>query len=215
MPEIIFKYFPSLSALQKEQISGLKPLYDEWNSKINVISRRDMDNFYIRHVLHSMAIARVLAFRPGSRILDAGTGGGFPGMPLAILFPESEFSLLDSTGKKIKVAGSVADALRLKNIRLINKRIEDEKGKYDFISGRAVTEFNRFVKLTGKNLEKTRAGEPGNGIIYLKGGDCGKEPEKYGDQVKIWDIKNFFSEDFFETKRIIFLAESAIRHPKP
>lgn len=210
MPENIFKYFPSLSPLQKEQISGLKPLYDEWNSKINVISRRDMDNFYIRHVLHSMSIARVIAFRQGSSILDTGTGGGFPGIPLAILFPGSEFTLLDSTGKKIKVAGSVSDALKLNNVKLKNKRMEDEKGKYDFITGRAVTEFNSFVQLTYKNLKRDKAGDQENGIIYLKGGDFGKEADKYRDKIRIWDIKNFFTEPFFETKKIIFLPASAV-----
>ncbi len=210
MPENIFKYFPSLSPLQKEQISGLKPLYDEWNNKINVISRRDMDNFYIRHVLHSMSIARVITFRQGSSILDTGTGGGFPGIPLAILFPGSEFTLLDSTGKKIKVAGSVSDALKLNNVKLKNKRVEDEKGKYDFITGRAVTEFNSFVQLTCKNLKRDKPGDQENGIIYLKGGDFGKEADKYRDKIRIWDIKNFFTEPFFETKRIIFLPASAV-----
>ncbi len=210
MSDIIFKYFPSLSPLQKEQISVLKSLYDEWNSKINVISRRDMDNFYIRHVLQSMSIARVIAFRQGSSILDTGTGGGFPGIPLAILFPGSEFTLLDSTGKKIKVAGSISDALKLNNIRVANKRVEDEKGKYNFITGRAVTEFNRFVKLTYKNLKRSREGDPENGIVYLKGGDFGKDTDKYSDKVKIWDIKNFFTEPFFETKKIIFLPASVI-----
>ncbi|NLN30083.1 MAG: 16S rRNA (guanine(527)-N(7))-methyltransferase RsmG [Bacteroidales bacterium] len=210
MPENIFKYFPSLSPLQKEQISGLKPLYDEWNNKINVISRRDMDNFYIRHVLHSMSIARVITFRQGSSILDTGTGGGFPGIPLAILFPGSEFTLLDSTGKKIKVAGSVSDALKLNNVKLKNKRVEDEKGKYEFITGRAVTEFNSFVQLTCKNLKRDKPGDQENGIIYLKGGDFGKEADKYRDKIRIWDIKNFFTEPFFETKRIIFLPASAV-----
>ncbi|HBE41101.1 MAG TPA: 16S rRNA (guanine(527)-N(7))-methyltransferase RsmG [Bacteroidales bacterium] len=210
MPESIFRYFPSLSVGQKEKISCLKPLYDEWNSKINVISRKDMDNFYIHHVLHSMSLAKIISFKAGTKILDVGTGGGFPGIPLAILFPHAEFTLLDSTAKKIKVARFVSDELKLSNVSFKNKRVEDEKGKFDFIISRAVTEFNRFVELTSKNLKKSGNNDPGNGIFYLKGGDFEKELGRYRNSVKIWEIKNFFAEPYFETKKIICLPVSEL-----
>lgn len=208
MPEIIFRYFQSLTQSQKEQISLLKSLYDGWNSKINVISRKDMDNFYIHHVLHSMSIARVFSFRAGTKILDVGTGGGFPGIPLAILFPDSEFTLLDSIGKKIKVAASISEQLMLVNVRLLNKRVEEETGKFDFIVSRAVTEFSRFVELTYRNLRRSVNNDSGNGIIYLKGGDFEKELGRYRNSVRIWEIKDFFAEPFFETKKIIYLPAS-------
>lgn len=208
MPERIFRYFPSLSSVQKDRISRLKLLYDEWNSKINVISRKDMDNFYINHVLHSLSIARVINFSPSTKILDAGTGGGFPGIPLAILFPEAEFTLLDSTGKKIMVARSVAIELNLTNIIFINKRIEDEKGKFDFVISRAVMEFKRFVALTSKNLKTSDNKVRKNGIICLKGGELDTELGKFKKSVTVWDIKSFFSEPFFETKKIIYLPVS-------
>ena len=208
MPEIIFRYFPSLSVDQKNKIASLKPLYEEWNSRINVISRKDIDNFYIHHVLHSLSIARIISFKPGTRILDVGTGGGFPGIPLSILFPSAEFTLLDSIGKKIKVASAVADELKLDNVRFIWKRVEEEKGKYDFVISRAVMEFTRFVELTTKNLGSGSYNNPANGIICLKGGDLSAELGSLSKSVTIRDIKDFFNEPFFETKKIVYLPAS-------
>jgi len=208
MPEIIFRYFPSLSEVQKKQISTLKPLYEEWNSRINVISRKDIENFYAHHVLHSLSIARIISFNPGTRILDVGTGGGFPGIPLSILFPGSEFTLLDSTGKKIKVASAVADELKLENVRFLRKRVEDEKGKFDFVISRAVMEFTRFVELTSKNLSPESDNQPANGIICLKGGDLSRELGRLSSSVTIREIKDFFYEPFFETKKIVYLPAS-------
>ena len=205
MPEIIFRYFPSLSEDQRKKISSLKPLYEEWNNRINVISRKDIDNFYIHHVLHSLSIARIISFKPGTRILDVGTGGGFPGIPLSILFPGSEFTLLDSIGRKIKVVSAVAEELKLDNVRFIRKRIEEETGKFDFIISRAVMEFPGFVQLTKKNIISKSENNPVNGIICLKGGDLSRELGRFGSSVRIWEIKDFFPEPFFETKKIVYL----------
>ena len=205
MPEIIFRYFPSLSEDQRKKISSLKPLYEEWNNRINVISRKDIDNFYIHHVLHSLSIARIISFKPGTRILDVGTGGGFPGIPLSILFPGSEFTLLDSIGRKIKVVSAVAEELKLDNVRFIRKRIEEETGKFDFIISRAVMEFPGFVQLTKKNIISNSENNPVNGIICLKGGDLSRELGRFGSSVRIWEIKDFFPEPFFETKKIVYL----------
>lgn len=172
---------------------------------INVISRKDMDNFPVHHVLHSLAIAKVISFVPGTRILDIGTGGGFPGVPLAILFPETEFFLLDSIGKKIKVVTEVARQLELANVVPLRKRAEEEDGKYDFIVSRAVTQFPQFVKLTGKNISETQKNSLSNGILYLKGGTLDEEIEPFIGRVKVWEIKEFFSEPFFDTKKIVYL----------
>jgi len=203
--ESIFRYFPLLSAIQKEKLFQLKEIYDSWNSRINVISRKDMDNFFIHHVLHSLAIAKVISFLPGTTILDVGTGGGFPGIPLAIMFPDSQFTLLDSIEKKIKVVKEVADELKLINVKPVRKRIEEEKDKFQFIISRAVTSFPEFVILTSKNLNRDGNNNPGNGILYLKGGDLTDELSKFSNRVIVWKIKDFFAESFFETKVIVYL----------
>jgi len=205
MPDLIFRYFPSLSDKQKEQFSAMKSVYVSWNSRINVISRKDMDNFYLHHVLHSLSIARILKFSPGSRIIDVGTGGGMPGIPLAILFPESEFTLLDSIEKKIKVVRAVCEELKLQNTIPSRKRVEDEKGKYDFVISRAVTEFPQFAKLTAKNVSEEENNSIKNGILYLKGGNIEGELGSLNDKIRVWNISEFFTEPFFETKKIIYL----------
>jgi 16S rRNA (guanine527-N7)-methyltransferase len=203
--ESIFRYFPLLSSIQKEKVLRLKEIYDSWNSRINVISRKDMDNFFVHHVLHSLAIAKVISFLPGTTILDAGTGGGFPGIPLAILFPGSQFTLLDSIEKKIKVVAAVTDELQLKNVNPVRKRIEEENGRFHFIVSRAVTRFPEFVMLTSKNILRDGNNSPGNGIFYLKGGDLSDELEKFKNRVTVWPVRDFFSDSFFETKVIVYL----------
>jgi 16S rRNA (guanine527-N7)-methyltransferase len=203
--ETIFRYFPSLSQDQKEKLSNLKPIYDRWNAMINVISRKDMDNFFVHHVLHSLSIAKVTGFKPGTRILDVGTGGGFPGIPLAILFPDSEFTLLDSIEKKIKVVNAVSEELGLKNVTATRKRIEDEKSEFDFVVSRAVTGFSEFVSLTSKNISRTGINTLHNGILYLKGGDLSEELSLYKERIRVWQIRDIFNESFFETKVIVYL----------
>jgi 16S rRNA (guanine527-N7)-methyltransferase len=203
--ESILRYFPLLTDNQKDKLAKLKLIYDRWNSMINVISRKDMDNFFIHHVLHSLSIAKVISFLPGTTILDAGTGGGFPGIPLAILFPESEFTLLDSIEKKIKVVKAVSDELGIKNIIPVRKRIEEEKGKFQFVISRAVTGFPEFVSLTSKNISKTGNNRLRNGIFCLKGGDLTDELSSFQKKLTVWQIKDFFDEPFFETKVIVYL----------
>lgn len=205
MTDVILRYFPDISDSQISRFSRLKEIYQIWNRRINVISRKDFDNFYIHHVLHSLAIAKFIHFANGTRILDAGTGGGFPGVPLAIIFPDAEFFLLDSIEKKIRVVLSVADELDLMNVKPIRKRIEEEKGSYDFIVSRAVTAFPEFVKLTGKNIDPGNKNKIRNGIIYLKGGDLSAELGPFIKQIVIRNITDFFSEPYFETKKIIYL----------
>jgi 16S rRNA (guanine527-N7)-methyltransferase len=205
VPEEILRYFPHLTDSQMEKLAELKSIYDRWNSMINVISRKDMDQFYIHHVLHSMAIGKAITFNKGTTILDVGTGGGFPGIPLAILFPDSEFTLLDSIGKKIKVVTAVKDQLGLENVIPVNKRAEEEKGRFHFIVSRAVTSFPDFVKIVRKNIHTRSDNELQNGIIYLKGGDLSEELALFAGRVKIWEISRFFDEPFFETKKIVYL----------
>lgn len=204
-PETIFKYFPELTAQQREKYSQLGYIYNIWNSRINVISRKDMDNFCLHHVLHSLSIAKVISFLPGTTILDVGTGGGFPGIPLAIMFPDSQFTLLDSIGKKIKVVTEVGVELDLKNIKPLRIRAEQESGKYDFIISRAVSDFSSFAILTRKNISEKSENSLRNGILYLKGGDLEGELTSFRNGVKVWEIKDFFSESFFKTKKIIYL----------
>lgn len=205
MSDIIIRYFPFLSDLQKDKLSRLNQIYQRWNSMINVISRKDMDNFMLHHVLHSLAIGKVITFSPGTRILDVGTGGGFPGIPLAILFPVCEFTLIDSIEKKIRVVSAVADELELENIIPVRKRVEDEKDKYHFVVSRAVTDFSGFVKMTSKNIERGGTNSLRNGILYLKGGDLSIELSQYKDKVTVLNINSFFDEPYFDTKKIVYL----------
>jgi 16S rRNA (guanine527-N7)-methyltransferase len=202
--ERILAYFPNLTSLQKEQLSRLGELYTEWNEKINVISRKDIEALYTRHVLHSLGIAKVQPFLPGSRVLDIGTGGGFPGIPLAIFFPETEFVLVDSIGKKIKVVQQVSDALGLDNVEAIHGRAEKQKGKFDFIVSRAVTNMPDFVKWTRNKFSEENRHPIKNGILYLKGGDL-KEELKSFKKAQIYPLSDYFVEDFFETKKIVYL----------
>lgn len=203
--EIIQKYFPELSDEQRQQFDALDALYRDWNTKINVISRKDIDQLYEHHVLHSLAIAKIVNFRPGTRILDFGTGGGFPGVPLSILFPECQFKLIDGTGKKIRVAQEVCNAIGLKNCQPTHLRGEDEKDKYDFIVSRAVMPLPDLVKLMRKNISKDQKNALPNGVICLKGGDLQAELQPYHKIVETTDISQFFSEEWFKEKYVIYL----------
>jgi len=203
--EIIRRYFPDLTGPQITLFSKLEEVYSQWNSRINVISRKDFDNFYTHHVLHSLSIAKVIHFGDGSRVLDAGTGGGFPGIPLAIMFPRVNFFLLDSIAKKIMVVSSVADELGLKNVVPVRKRIEEETGRYEFVISRAVMAFPELVKLTRKNISRNKEGETRNGIICLKGGDLTEELLPFRDRAIINDISSFFPEPWFGSKKIVYL----------
>ncbi|HOX83518.1 MAG TPA: 16S rRNA (guanine(527)-N(7))-methyltransferase RsmG [Chryseolinea sp.] len=204
-PEIIFQYFPDLSAHQQDQFSKLYSLYEDWNSKINVISRKDIENLYINHVLHSLGIAKVTSFKPGAKILDVGTGGGFPGIPLAILFPETHFHLVDSIGKKITVVNNVAEGLGLKNVKGEQIRAEQIKGEYDFVVSRAVTRFKEFYSWVDRKVKKKSIHELYNGILYLKGGDLTEELAELRQPHQIFDLTDYFKEDFFETKKVVYV----------
>ena len=203
--ELLHKYFPNLSDLQQAQFSKLQELYQDWNLKINVVSRKDIDELYLRHVLHSLGIAKVMKFNPGANIMDVGTGGGFPGIPLAILFPESNFHLVDSIGKKIKVVNEVVHGLGLKNVRSTNGRVEEVKEEYDFIVSRAVAQMETFVRWTKDKIAKRQNHPLKNGILYLKGGDLKEELHKY-TSANIYDLTQYFEEEFFETKKVVHLA---------
>ncbi len=202
--ELILKYFPDLSDTQREQFAALYDLYTDWNSKINVISRKDITNLYEHHVLHSLGIARIIRFTPGTRIMDLGTGGGFPGIPLAILFPEVQFHLVDSIGKKIKVASEVAEAIGLKNVTFRHCRAEEEKQKFDFVVSRAVMPLTDLLKIIRKNIEvKNQQNVLPNGLICLKGGELEKEVLPVRHKTTFFDLKDEFSEEFFETKKVV------------
>ena len=202
--QIIHKYFPDLTEKQIQQFSDLKNLYEHWNAQINVISRKDMDALYVNHVLHSLAIAKVIQFEKGTSVLDIGTGGGFPGIPLAILFPETDFLLVDSIGKKIKVVNEVSAAIGLTNVRTINERAENINETFDFIVSRAVTNMADFKKWVKGKFKKTHNNTLNNGILYLKGGDLSKELKGIPHQQ--YNITDYFEEDFFETKKVVYIG---------
>ena len=202
--EEILKYFTDLTDKQKQQFAALFDLYKDWNEKINVISRKDIDNLYLHHVLHSLAIAKAVSFRPGTRILDFGTGGGFPGIPLAILFPETQFKMIDGTGKKIRVVNEVATAIGLENVEAVHLRGEEEKGKYDFVVSRAVMPLPDLVKIVRKNISKTQRNSHPNGIFCLKGGDLTSEMQPFGKSGMITPLSNFFDEEWFKEKYVAY-----------
>ncbi len=202
--KLIYRYFPQLTEEQMFQFEKLNTLYKDWNVKINVVSRKDIDELYLRHVLHSLGIAKVQEFLPGSRVLDIGTGGGFPGIPLAILFPETQFHLVDSIGKKIKVVQEVTDGLQLKNVEITNARAETITDSYDFIVSRAVAQMETFVRWVRDRVAKKSNHELKNGILYLKGGDLSEELQDF-PKAKIFALTNYFTEDFFETKSVVHL----------
>lgn len=204
MIQIILKYFPDLSLNQKSNFEKLFDLYTFWNNQINVISRKDIDLIYERHVLHSLGIAKVISFRPGTKVLDVGTGGGYPGIPLAILFPETDFFLVDSIGKKIKVVNEISNALNLKNVRAKHCRAEDINEKFHFVVSRAVTEFPLFYSWIKNKFLIQNLNDLKNGILYLKGGDLKEEFGIYYDHAQFYELKNYFKEEFFETKKVVY-----------
>lgn len=203
--EIILKYFPNLTDQQKSQFQQLETLYKDWNEKINVISRKDIDEFYERHVLHSLGIAKIMEFADGTKVLDIGTGGGFPGIPLAILFPNVEFTLVDSIGKKITVVNAVAESLGLKNVKAYHERAEKIKDKFHFVVSRAVTQMPVFLRWLKGKFEKEQFNPKHNGVLYLKGGDLGEELA--GIKCEIYNLKNQFEEEFFDTKKVVYLSK--------
>ena len=204
--DIILKYFPSLSEVQQQQFAALYDLYTEWNSKINVISRKDITNLYEHHVLHSLGIAKVTQFRPETTVMDLGTGGGFPGIPLAILFPETHFHLVDSIGKKVKVATEIANAIGLKNVTTRHCRAEEEKQLFDFVVSRAVMPLTDLLKIIRKNIKKEQHNALPNGLICLKGGELEREVMPVKHQTLMYDLKDYFEEEFFETKKVVYVT---------
>lgn len=205
--ELILKYFPDLTAEQQSQFAALYDLYTDWNSKINVISRKDIENLYEHHVLHSLGIATVIRFRPGTKVMDLGTGGGFPGIPLAILFPETQFHLIDSIGKKVRVATEVANSIGLKNTTFRHARAEEEKQMFDFVVSRAVMPLADLLKITRKNISTKQQNALPNGLICLKGGELGNEIMPFKHKATVWDLKETFQETFFETKKVVHVTK--------
>lgn len=208
--ELILKYFPNLSEQQKTQFAALYDLYTDWNSKINVISRKDITNLYEHHVLHSLGIAKVINFTPDTQIMDLGTGGGFPGIPLAILFPEVQFHLVDSIGKKVKVATEIANVIGLKNVTFRHCRAEEEKRKFDFVVSRAVMPLGDLIKIIRKNIRQEQHNVLPNGLICLKGGELEQETMPVKHKTMLYDLKNEFTEDFFKTKKVVYVTISGL-----
>lgn len=204
--DIILKYFPNLSEVQQQQFAALYDLYTDWNSKINVISRKDITNLYEHHVLHSLGIAKVMQFRSETTVMDLGTGGGFPGIPLAILFPETHFHLVDSIGKKVKVATEIANAIGLKNVTTRHCRAEEEKQLFDFVVSRAVMPLTDLLKIIRKNIKKEQHNALPNGLICLKGGELEREVMPVKHQTLMYDLKDYFEEEFFETKKVVYVT---------
>ena len=203
--QAIFDLFPQLTETQRGQLEALDALYRDWNAKINVISRKDIDNLYSHHVLHSLGIAKVANFRSGTSIMDVGTGGGFPGIPLAILYPECSFLLVDSIGKKIRVASDVIEQLGLTNVKAVHRNVMEEKGKYHFVVSRAVMDTRELVRLVKKNISREQHNALPNGLICLKGGDLATELAPFKNTSEIWNLSDFFSDEFFETKQVIYV----------
>ncbi|CCH51601.1 methyltransferase GidB [Fibrisoma limi BUZ 3] len=205
--DLIYKYFPKLTAEQQERFAALNELYHHWNAQINVISRQDIDQLYEKHILHSLGIARVIQFTPGTEVLDVGTGGGFPGIPLAILFPMVDFHLVDSIGKKTKVVTEVASALGLQNVKAEQARVEHLNSTYDFVVSRAVTRLKPFLGWVRYKIHKQGNNELPNGVLYLKGGDLTEELSEVPDKYRIYDLSDYFEEPFFETKKVIYIPK--------
>jgi 16S rRNA (guanine527-N7)-methyltransferase len=202
---IVFKYFPDLRENQRQQFALLEELYKDWNKKINVVSRKDIDELYLRHVLHSLGIAKVINFLPGTEVLDVGTGGGFPGIPLAIIFPEVQFTLIDSIAKKIRVVEEVVTGLGLENVQVVNSRVEQLDSRFDFVVSRAVAAMPTFVRWVRERIKKKSSNELKNGILYLKGGDLTDELTGF-KQARVIALKEYFEEEFFETKSVVYLS---------
>ena len=204
--ELILKYFPDLTEEQKRQFAALYDLYTDWNSKINVISRKDIENLYEHPVPHSLGIAKVIRFKPGTKVMDLGTGGGFPGIPLAILFPEVQFHLVDSIGKKVRVATEIAGSIGLKNVTTRHARAEEEKQLFDFVVSRAVMPLTDLLKIIRKNISPKQQNALPNGLICLKGGELERETMPVKNKTTMWNLKEFFREEFFETKKVVYVA---------
>jgi len=204
--QLIFNYFPNLTQQQQDQFIALEALYQDWNLKINVVSRKDIEELYLRHMLHSLEIAKFISLNTGDKIIDVGTGGGFPGIPLAILFPETQFTLVDAIGKKIKVVQEVVDGLGIENVRAIHQRVEEDNNQYDFVVSRAVAAMPTFMRWIKGRIKKVSEHPIKNGVLYLKGGDLGEELQDYRT-VQIYSLMDYYKEDFFETKKLVYLPQ--------